>query len=244
MAGHRWTVEPCREVGCGPSGGVRFGKQLRDRKEFKRDVVEVKSLRAVPKGYRACYTGSDVQRYRVQWDGLACRSSRVAQRGGCWDDEKQDGENKLLTKQVGRFPDFGVDKLGDQCLNTIFMVNVTDEDLSPLFVLGCLNSIVVRAFWVDRFYDQRRTFPKIKGTYLKRLPIPSNVSAALQARVVELVEKRLALAIKLKVEKSGHRRTQIEREITMCEGLLDSTVLECYGLTKGDLPPLEAILRE
>jgi len=29
-----------------------------------------------------------------------------------------------------------------------------------------LNSRVIKAFWLDRFYDQRQTFPKIKGTYL------------------------------------------------------------------------------
>ena len=51
------------------------------------------------------------------------------------------------------------------------MVNVRDELYDPYVVMGQLNSALVRAFWLDRFYDQRQTFPKVKGTYLKELPI-------------------------------------------------------------------------
>lgn len=36
---------------------------------------------------------------------------------------------------------------------------------------GILNSALLRTYWLSRFYDQRRTFPKIKGTYLGELPI-------------------------------------------------------------------------
>jgi len=46
---------------------VNFGKQLRDREKYERDVIEVKSLRAIPNGYAPCYTGADIQRYSVQW---------------------------------------------------------------------------------------------------------------------------------------------------------------------------------
>lgn len=52
------------------------------------------------------------------------------------------------------------------------MVTLLDTtQIDSAFLLGVLNSKLLRAIWVGRFYDQRQTFPKIKGTYLKDLPI-------------------------------------------------------------------------
>src|SRR5215211_5197326 len=52
-------------VPLGSIASVNFGKQLRDRSKYKKDVVSVDSRRAVPAGYAACYTGSDVGAYKV-----------------------------------------------------------------------------------------------------------------------------------------------------------------------------------
>lgn len=163
------------EATCQPLSAVatvNFGKQLRDRKKFTGDVVTVEALSKIGSGYRPCYTGRDVHRYRVEWTGLACLDTEEARRGGCWDRSKQDAPNKLLTRQIGVTPEFALDTAGHQCLNTMFMVNITDGAYSPLFLLGYLNSGLVADYWRDHFFDQRRTFPKIKGTYLKLLPVP------------------------------------------------------------------------
>jgi hypothetical protein len=161
-----------RSVRLGDLADVNFGKQLRDRRVHTRDVIEVANIAAVPVSYRPCYTGQDVLPWIVKWTGLAALNREEARRGGCWDSDKQDATNKLITRQIGKFPVFAIDLLGYQCLNTMFTVNITTSNLSPYFVLGALNSTVVKAFWLERFWDQRRTFPKIKGTYLKELPIP------------------------------------------------------------------------
>src|SRR6266480_2982336 len=110
-------------------------------------------------------------RSAIQQGHLACLKDEIARSGGCWDAAKHDAKNKLLTRQIGRFPDFAVDTAGWHCLNTIFMVNLRGGQPDTRYVLGILNSKLIHALWLDRFYDQRRTFPKIKGTYLKQLPI-------------------------------------------------------------------------
>ena len=57
------------------------------------------------------------------------------------------------------------------------MVTMKVEPIDPRFVLGILNSRLMRMYWTAKYYDQRSTFPKIKGTYLKELPIRTiNVS--------------------------------------------------------------------
>jgi SAM-dependent methyltransferase len=152
---------------------VNFGKQLRDRRVQTTDVITVASAEEVPAGYKPCYTGSDVNRWRVDWNGLALLDSDEARRGGTWDPDRHNAVGKLLTRQIGRYPTFGRDPFGYHCLNTIFMVNPRDESgVDAYYLLGVLNSTFLRAYWVERFWDQRRTFPKIKGTYLKLLPIP------------------------------------------------------------------------
>ncbi len=67
-----------------------------------------------------------MNRYVARWGGLACLDDREARRGGTWDDEKQNAVDKLLTRQIGRSPEWAIDQLGYQCLNTMFMVNVFD----------------------------------------------------------------------------------------------------------------------
>ena len=78
------------------------------------------------------------------------------------------------------------------------MINLKEKTTNPLFLLGILNSRLLRVFWLQRFYDQRRTFPKIKGTYLKQLPIPQlagdeAVAQSRRDRITELVEMILKL---------------------------------------------------
>src|SRR5690606_32433121 len=107
-------------------------------KIYKEDVIDVVSHSAVPRGYNPCYTGRDVTRYNLQWGNLACRSTEEARCGGCWDAEKHRGKNKLLTRQIGRWPEYALDPDGFDCLNTIFMVNVSDPSLDPFYLLGVL----------------------------------------------------------------------------------------------------------
>ena len=156
----------------GSIADVNFGKQLRDRKVFKEDVIEVDQLNQIMPPHKPCFTGRDIGRYSLRWGHLACLDDEVARSGGCWDSEKHNAKNKLLTRQIGRYPEFALDEAGYQCLNTLFMVNVRASGYDPRFVLGILNSKLLQAYWLDHFYDMRRTFPKIKGCLLYTSPSP------------------------------------------------------------------------
>jgi hypothetical protein len=175
---------------------------------------------------------------------LACLDDEIARSGGCWDSEKHNAKFKLLTRQIGRYPEFGFDEVGFQCLNTLFMVNMRVSDYNPRFVLGILNSRLLQAFWLERFYDKRRTFPKIKGTYLKQLPIrtidfadPTDV--ALHDRMVGLVERMLALHKKVAVEQVPHIKTMLQRQIEAVDQQIDQLVYELYGLSEDEIKIVE-----
>ena len=75
-------------------------------------------------------------------------------------------------RQIGLYPEGGIDENGYPVLNTAFMIVPNSEGIAARFLLGLINSSVIRFYRLNRFGDGRKTFPKIKGEYLKLLPVP------------------------------------------------------------------------
>ncbi|MEC4888567.1 MAG: TaqI-like C-terminal specificity domain-containing protein [Nitrospira sp.] len=240
-----WKRIAARSCGLGDIADVNFGKQLRDRKKFIKDVIEVSSGSKVPSTHRPCYSGRDINRYLLKWGNLACLNDEIARSGGCWDASKHGAKNKLLTRQIGRYPDFAIDVEGWHCLNTIFMVNLREKWPSVRYVLGILNSKLMRTFWLDRFYDQRHTFPKIKGTYLKQLPIRAvNYSDKLDKvkhdQMGVLVERMLALKERGFEAKTPADKDRLQRQIDATDQEIDRLVYDLYGLTEEEIKIVES----
>ncbi|MEI7833462.1 MAG: N-6 DNA methylase [bacterium] len=240
-----WTRVLAHSDSLGTIADVNFGKQLRDRRKYLTDVVRVQSLAEVQNGYLPCYTGRDVARYTLQWNGLTCMASDKVRMGGCWDPAKQNASNKLITKQVGKVPEFGIDTRGYQCLNTVFMVTMLEHSpYDVLYVLGLLNSRLLKTLWLDKYWDRRRTFPKIKGTYLKKYPIrtidftnPADVAS--HERMMALVERMLDLNKKLAAVNTSQEKTVLRRQIEATDKQIDALVYELYGLTEEEIGIVE-----
>jgi hypothetical protein len=111
-------------------------------------------------------------------------------------------------------------------------------------VIGILNSRLLQAFWLDRFYDRRRTFPKIKGTYLKKLPVylsrlSDPADRARHDRMVALVAQMLDLHKRLAAEQVPHVKTVLQRQIEATDRQIDVLVYELYGLTPEEIAVVE-----
>jgi hypothetical protein len=229
-------------VACGEALGaiahVNFGKQLRDRSVFKTDVIEVASISAIPRTHAPCYTGRDATRYMLKWGGLACLASDEAQCGGCWDGTRHHAENKILTRQIGKTPVFCLDERGFDCLNSLFMVNVHDEAYSPYYVLGLLNSKLLAFIWLEKYYDKRLTFPKIKGGFLKLLPI-ARASLGSMETIKKNVECIISLKLRLSASRIPDEQTRLQREITATDRRIDTLVYQLYGLTEAEIALVE-----
>ena len=236
-----WDKLAAKFARLGTIADVNFGKQLRDRTKFPKDVIEVSSRSAIPRTHVACVTGKDIDRYSLTWSKLACLNNTVAQSGGCWDELKHRAKGKLLTRQIGRYPSFALDAVGYHCLNTLFMVTLLElANLSTSFLLGVLNSKLLRVIWIGQFYDQRQTFPKIKGTYLKELPIvlPDLSEPADKVRhdkLVSLVDKMLVLMPKLRAAKLESEKATLQNAVTATDQQIDALVYELYGLTQEEI---------
>lgn len=242
LAKQLWNKCEASSAKLGTLAYVNFGKQLRDRKKFTEDVVAVDTESVVPSTHTPCFTGKNVKRYSLEWSGLTCHDNEVARSGGCWDRARHEAKGKLLTRQIGRTPVFAIDERGWHCLNTIFMVSPFAANQH--YILGLLNSQLLGFLWLERFYDKRDTFPKIKGTYLKLLPIrvidPANKSdLAAHDRIVSLVEKMLDLHKQRATARTPHEQTALDRQISATDTQIDRLVYDLYGLTEEEIKLVE-----
>lgn len=229
-----------KSVQLGTLAHVNFGKQLRDRKLYPDEVITLEKAQRVPVGYARCYTGKDAKPYLAEWSGLACKVSVSSKAGGCWDDAKQNAANKIVCKQVGIFPTYGLDEHGFQCLNTMFMVNVFDESRVH-YVLGILNSSLLKFIWLKRFYDHRMIFPKIKGTYLKQLPVAEFDPESSSAVTIEACVGDMLARMK-KLRTATVDQSQVERRIAALQEQIDDEVFKLYGLSKAEVASVKAFL--
>ncbi len=199
---------------------VNFGMQLRNRKKFTTDVITDESL--CTKYHKKCYTGKDISFYKVTWSGLYCYFNREAKCGGCWDETAQFSNPKILIRQIGKYPIAGMDMQGYPVLNTAFMVSGFKEDISPFYILGVINSKLIRFYWLQKYSDNRKQFPKIKGTYLEMLPIKRNKEKEIKVEndVITVVE-------------------QFDQE-KISE--IDALIYDIYGISKKEQKDIDAFL--
>ncbi len=95
------------------------------------------------------------------------------------------------------------------------------------FVLGLINSRLVSFYWLQRFYDNKETFPKIKKQPLHSIPI-RKCARQQQKPIIDLVKK-------IRITKSNDPTADtkdLERQI-------DVLVYELYGLTPEDIQVID-----
>ena len=221
---------------------VNFGMQLRDRAKFTNDVLVKPAKSQITTKHRKCLGGSDVNTYRTNYSGLYCLYDRVAQCGGCWDEEIQFSKRKVLVRQIGKTPIASLEANGYCCLNALFMIKSSVAEYDEAFFLGLINSRLFQVYWSNKYYDFKDAFPKIKGTYLAELPIrklESSIEKESHDRMVALVAQMLAAKKQLAAALTDKDKDFYSNR---CDGLdrqIDALVYELYGLTPAEIQIVE-----
>jgi hypothetical protein len=224
---------------------VKFGMQLRDRKKFKTDVIKINDFGSITKYHKKCYTGRDIKKYYLKPSSLLAFTNRKAKRGGCWDFSVHTFQPKILVRQIGNTPICCLDECGFYSLNTLFMIiPISDVEINIKFLLGLLNSSFIGFYWKNTYYDFRKTFPKIKGSYLEKIPIPkinfdNKKDQSRHDQMVAYVDTMLDLNKKLPKVKTEHEKTVIQRQIDATDRKIDQLVYKLYDLTDAEIAIVE-----
>lgn len=179
---------------------VNFGLQTKSKKEF---VSENK----IDETWECCYTGKDVSRYHLSNSSLYFKNiPELVKAGGSWNMEYHHSK-KIVVRQIGNpEPIFAYDKYGYAILNTMYSIVLFDENFDYNYLLSILNSKLIKKYWISKYSDEKKLFPKIKGFQLKSLPI-KNIPLEKQSPFVEKANIMLELNEELqkKIDKFKNR---------------------------------------
>jgi hypothetical protein len=193
--------------------------------------------------YRPYLEGKDVDRYATRW------ASRWLKYGPCLaaprDPTLFEGR-RLLVRRI----------VGERLLAT-----VTDEDYvtgqllqivkpvvdypAPEYLLGILNSRLLKWYFLKRYNRRDKTFPEIRVYELEALPIRritlgDAADVAKHDRMVSLVQTMLDLHKSLQEANTPSKREIIERQIDATDHQIDTLVYDLYGLTPAEIAIVES----
>ena len=154
-------------------------------------------------------------------------------------------QERIGVRQIGKTPIATILPAGIFTLNTIYNIFFTAKtDCNLRFILGIISSRVTQFYWQMLFFDQKKTFPKIKKPDLLSIRIPK-INFAVPAdkakhdKMVKLVETMLDLNKKLAAAKIPDQKTKLQRQIDSTDSQIDRLVYDLYDLTDDEIKIIE-----
>jgi adenine-specific DNA-methyltransferase len=150
---------------------------------------------------------------------------------------------KILIHQTADHIMASYDADGWYCLKSGIIVQLpSNTQVRYEYLLGLLNSRLVKYLYNDLVGEQARVFPEVKPVQLFKLPIrPINFSdpaeKAAHDRLVGLVESMLALH--KQSPRTPQEKEMLARQIESTDAAIDQLVYSLYGLTEEEIKVVE-----
>jgi hypothetical protein len=146
---------------------------------------------------------------------------------------------KIVVPDYNNVASFTFDSEGN-FYKTGYGIILTDDSLSPLYILGLLNSSLLFQYLRSIGTSLRGGYVRFWTQFLEQLPIRTiNFSdpedKARHDRMVKLVEQMLSLHKQLAGAKIPDEKTRIQRQIDATDHQIDQLVYELYGLTENEI---------
>jgi len=160
-----------------------FGIQAYDRKSTVSDVKENEN-------YLPIIDGGDINKFSYATPNkyLNYLPEKIKS-GGNYDVYS---EKRIVISQIGLTPIVGLCESNILASNTLYNINLKDRTYSLNYLLCILNSKLLKSYWISKYSDGKKLFPKIKGFQLKELPIKV-ADKQTQEPLIEKAEQMLSL---------------------------------------------------
>jgi len=205
--------------------GTYFGIQTFDRKKF---VAKYR----LNKYYKPVIDGGNISRYFIlNPNEYVDYQPENIKSGG---DEHIYKKERIVVRQIGRYPEGAICEPGILTLNTIYNIYITTDNFDIKYVLAIINSKLIKYYWLKCYYDHKETFPKIKKQPLESIPI-KDIKLCSQKPLISLVDTIFSFT-----ESNDYLQNhQKQARVKELEGEIDQLVYELYGLTEEEIKIVE-----
>lgn len=218
-----------QSIPLGEVASAYFGLQTHDRDTFVSG--ESRGPRWMP-----CIDGGNINRYYTappeEWVHM---TDEAIKSGG---DMSVHAKDRIGVRQIGLKPIASLVPGGWVTLNTIYNVYVTDDEslYDRRYLLAVMSSSLVGWYWVKRFSDHKRSFPKVKKAAILGIPIPAlspedEASIAHRDAIVHAVDDALAKREALATTDDPDAYDVLLQHAKEAEARVDRLVLDAFGVS-------------
>jgi len=153
-------------------------------------------------------------------------------------------QERICIRQIGNIPISTIVPANIFTLNTIYNVYLKQQNnnIDLKFLLGFINSNLVRYFWKKNNSDEKKTFPKIKKEAILSIPVKSiktNEEKIIHDEIIKNVTGILKLHEELKTTKLPEKLEQIKTRIEHTNKHINQLVYTLYDLTSIEIELIE-----
>jgi predicted type IV restriction endonuclease len=211
-----------------------FGIQTHDRDKYV-------SITKLNKNYRPVIDGANIHTYFLKESSEFVNYIPEAIKSG--GSELVYSKERICIRQIGAVPVATIVSPYIFTLNTIYNVYLKDEvNIDLKFVLGLINSNLIRFFWRKMNSDEKKTFPKIKKEAILSIPIKKikiQSEKSLHDEIVKLVETMLQLQQQKQNITLPEQLQQLEQRIAYTDDKINEKVYALYGLSAEEIGVIE-----
>lgn len=175
---------------------------------------------------RKVLTGSNFNKYSLVWDGNYVLYD-IEKLHRARTPEIFEQTEKIILRQTGSYPIATIDDEQYYTLDTVHNGILINKDFDIRYVLGLLNSQLLRYIYENSINETGKVFAQVKIIYINPLPIKV-VTKEQQQEIITLVDKILAA-----------KKADSSADTTEWEKQIDQKVYELYGLTEEEIATVE-----
>jgi type I restriction-modification system DNA methylase subunit len=203
----------------------------------------------VDESFSPMYSGSDIERYNLNWSGLyCCRDKEEIIKHIATDirlrDEKVFKRTKIIIRKTGNKIIASIDENKYYYEQSLFSFSLNDYTLDLKIILAVLNSKIGDYLLKQNSFSKKDTFPQIRLHWLKEFPIilidnKDQVKKSLVSEIVKLVDQVLKLNKEKVKSRLQTKINQLQRKIDYYETRINKIVYQLYGLTENEIKLIE-----